>query len=348
MELPPEISDHLGRSSRTPGPEHPALSIVCTVFNEEDAIPTLIDRFAQTLLNLGLRAEVIIVDDGSTDATLARLKDAIRRLPTLRVVQLYRNYGQVRALGAGMTFARGDWIVMLDGDLQHDPADIHRLMVEANKGHDLVATYREQRQETRLRLLITWLGNRINRYLVDMPIADFGSAYRLFSARLLEMMTDRVGYVHYNTPALYRNARSYVEIPIIQSRRPFGHSKWSLISFILFNLDFFTHSTKVVQILLNIGLLGIMVGAVLYFFTFFGLAEPARAISAPVSIAFTSFVVMLLSVVWREVTETQRCARGQPPFIVAGIWHNRDNDAPVLEQKVRLRLASFAASDEQL
>lgn len=331
----------------TPASEvgRPLLSIVCPVFNEEQAVPTLIDLFAQALPNLDMRAELIMIDDGSSDATLARLKEAVGRVPDLRVVQLYRNYGQVKALGAGMTFARGDWIVMLDGDLQHDPADIFRLFAEVRNGHDLIATYRVRREEKRVRLLVTWIGNRVNRYLIGVPVADFGSAYRLFSARLLEMMTDQLGYVHYNTPALYMNARSYVELPIAQSSRRFGRSKWSLIAFIMYNLDFFIHSTKIIQILLNVGLFGMIIGVLLYSMTWFGLAEPARAISAPVSIGFTSFVVMLLTVVWREVMETQRYARGQPPFMIAGIWHDCGSGVPALEPEVRLRFGKRAVGE---
>jgi glycosyltransferase involved in cell wall biosynthesis len=323
------------------GVSKPDLSIVCTVFNEEEATPQLLDLFAQVLPELSLRAELIMVDDGSNDGTLARLKEGFNRLPNMRIVQLYRNYGQVKAMGAGMTFARGDWLVMLDGDLQHDPEDIPRLLAERCNGHDLVATYRRRREDTRLRLIVTWLGNRVNRYLMGVKIADFGSGYRLFSARLLEMMTDRLGYVHYNTPALYVNARSFVELPISQYRRPFGRSKWSLISFILFNLDFFVNSKRIIQILLNIGLLGMIIGSLLYIVTLFGLAEPARAISAPVSIGLTSFVVMVLTVVWREIMETQRYARGQPPFMIAGIWHDCGNGAPGFEREVRLRFGQL-------
>src|SRR5437870_3550158 len=180
----------------------PALSIVCTVYNEENAISELLDQLAAVLSTLDLSSEIIMVDDGSRDHTLVRLKGRIGHAAGLRIVELYRNYGQVAALGAGMSVARGDWIIMLDGDLQHDPQDIRRLVAEVAHGHDLVATYRDRREETNFRLAVTWLGNHVNRYLTGEQIRDFGSAYRLFSARLLAMMTDGFGYVHYNTPAL--------------------------------------------------------------------------------------------------------------------------------------------------
>ena len=322
-------------------PAKPALSVVCTVYNEEEVIPELLDKLVLVLATIDLTSEIVMVDDGSTDCTLARLKSVLGHAPGLRIVELYRNYGQVAALGAGMSVARGDWIVMLDGDLQHDPQDIRRLVAEIANGHDLVATYRDRREETRFRLVVTWVGNRVNRYLTGERIRDFGSAYRLFSARLLDMMTDGFGYVHYNTPALYINARSCVELPIIQFRRRYGASKWNLISLIQYNLDFLIHSKKLTQVLLNIGVLGILVGIILYVSSLTGFAEPARAITAPISIAFTSFLVMLLAVIWREVMQTQRYARGQPPFLIAGIWRDHGDGSPGLEAAPHFRAARF-------
>ncbi len=331
----------LGTSSR-PAPARPVLSVVCTVYNEEEVIPELLDKLALVLSTLDLSSEIIMVDDGSTDRTLARLKSMIGQARGLRIVELYRNYGQVAALGAGMSVARGDWIVMLDGDLQHDPQDIRRLVAEVAHGHDLVATYRDRREETNFRLAVTWLGNHVNRYLTGEQIRDFGSAYRLFSARLLDMMTDGFGYVHYNTPALYINARSCVELPITQFRRRYGASKWNIVSLIQYNLDFLIHSKKITQVLLNIGVLGMLIGVVLYISSLLGFAEPARAITAPISIAFTSFLVMMLAVIWREVMQTQRYARGQPPFLIARIWLDCGDGSPGPETGPHLRSDRFA------
>ena len=307
------------------------------MFNEEDAVPQLIERLSAVLAEIGMSAEMVLVDDGSRDQTLPRLKRAVGQVPGLRVVELYRNYGQVAALSAGMSVARGEWIAMLDGDMQHDPQDIKRLVAEIANGHDLVATFRQERHETLPRRAITWLGNRVNRYLTGVPIRDFGSAYRLFNARLLAMLTDRIGYVRYNTPALYMNARSYVELPITQYRRPHGASKWNLISFILYNLDFLIHSKKITQVLLTISILGVVVGGGLYLASNLGFAEPARAISAPISIVFTAFLVGLLGVIWRELMQTQRYAQGHVPFLIDGIWYDAGDGRAKLERRVQLR-----------
>lgn len=303
----------------------PEISIVCAVYNEKEVVPKLLDLFQQVLLTISHSYELIIVDDGSQDGTLELLQARLGKIPGLKIVQLYRNYGQVAASSAGMSIAKGDWIIMLDGDLQHDPADIARLVAEMSNGFDMVATYRKKREETALRLLITFIANRVNRFATGVKVRDFGSGYRLFSARILDMITDERGYVHYNTPALYLYARAIVEIPIVQSRRVHGSSKWTFNQFILFNLDFFLHSKKAIQILLSLGFLGMFIGASMYTLCLLGFGV-AKSISAPITICFTSFLSFLLAVIWREVLQSQRFALGLPEFLISAIWIE-DKDA---------------------
>jgi len=317
--------------------DDPVLSIVCAFFNEEQSVPLMLEQFAEVIPTLGVPCELVLVDDGSSDQTLFRLKEGMSKIPTLKVIQLYRNYGQVAATSAGMSIARGNWIVMMDGDLQHDPKDISRLLQETKNGHDLVATYRARREETALRLLITWIANKVNRIATGVPVRDFGSGYRLFSTRLLDMLTDQRGHVHYNTPALYLYARSLVEIPIVQSKRPYGSSKWSMTSFILFNLDFFLHAKKTTQILFTLGFIGGIIGCLLYISSFLGFGE-ARAISAPITICFTSALSILLAIIWREVLQTQRFALGLPAFLIHCVWKNSENGVPSPDSKPLFRM----------
>lgn len=330
------LSPEAEKESIRVGPDRPEVSIVCPVFNEKEIVPKLLDLFQQVLSTLDRSYELIMVDDGSQDGTLELLKTSLGIIPDLKIVQLYRNYGQVAAASAGMSIAKGDWIIMLDGDLQHDPSDIARLVAEISNGFDMVATYRSKREETALRLLITFVANRVNRFATGVKVKDFGSGYRLFSARILDMITDARGYVHYNTPALYLYARAIVEIPIVQSRREHGSSKWTFNQFILFNLDFFLHSKKAIQVLLSLGFLGIFIGASMYVLCLLGLGV-AKSISAPITICFTSFLSFLLAVIWREVLQTQRFALGLPDFLIAAIWaQDKDNKiTPILDATVR-------------
>jgi hypothetical protein len=126
---------------------------------------------------------------------------------------------------------------MMDGDLQHDPADIPRFLAERSTGADLIASYRAKREETLQRKAITAIINHLNRALLGIRVRDFGSAFRLIRMEIIQLLKDRTGYVHYNTPELFIKARRYIELPIAQARRKSGSSKWTLLMFVMFNLD---------------------------------------------------------------------------------------------------------------
>ena len=171
-----------------------------------------------------------------------------------------------------------------------------------------------------IRKLITFIGNKVNRFLIGAEIKDFGSAFRMISSNILIMLTDSNGYVHYNTPAIYLNAKKQVEIPITQHRREHGSSKWTFLAFILLNLDFIAVSPRVTQLLLALSGIGGLVGVILYVLFQIGVFEDVLAISAPVSIAFTSFTLAMLAVVWREIIELMKVTKGVPQFLISAIW----------------------------
>ncbi len=306
-------------------------SLVSALYNEEKSVGQLLAGLDEVFRNTGRSYELVIVDDGSTDGSLQTLKDQIGPIKNLRVVELYKNKGQVAALGAGMSVARGQWIIMMDGDLQHDAENITRFIELSDQGHDLVASYRQTREEKLMRKMITAVSNRLNRYIVGIQIKDFGSAFRMIHSDVVKAITDSQGCVRYNTPEIYKNARNLIEIPITQHRRPYGSSKWSLLDFILFNLDLITASSRLTQIILFISGLGLLTGVALYFMHIFGVFAEVSAISAPVSIAFTSFSLAILAVIWREVIEVMKIAKGVPPFLISAIWSDgvADCDQPV-------------------
>ena len=296
------------------------ISLVSALYNESLTVDELLHQLDGVFQKLEVSYELIIVDDGSSDGTLQKLKSQVGHIKNLRVVELYKNKGQVAALSAGMTVANGEWVIMLDGDLQHDPKDIPEFIELSRNGYDLVASYRERREEKAVRKLITFIGNKVNRFLIGAEIKDFGSAFRMISSNILTMLTDSKGYVHYNTPAIYLNAKKQVEIPITQYKREHGSSKWTLLAFILFNLDFIAASPRVTQLLLVLSGIGGLAGVALYLLFQIGVFSDVAAVSAPVSIAFTSFTLAVLAVVWREVIEMMKVAKGVPPFLIHAIW----------------------------
>lgn len=298
----------------------PALSVVCAVYDEGQVVERLTAQVAEAARTLGEPWEMVVVDDGSSDDTLERLKACAAAIPELRVVELARNAGQVAALGAALTVARGARIVTMDGDLQHDPAEIPRLVGLAREGHDLVATWRARRAEPLKRRIVTFVGNHVNRFLTGLDVRDFGSTFRVIDARIVDGLRDHHGLVHYNTPALYAAARRPVQVPITQHERAFGSTKWTLAMFVSYNLDFVTASPRFVHVVLGFALLGMLAGAALYALKLTGAVERIEAASAPAMIAVSSLQLALTAVVWREVIQAQRLAKGVRPFAIRNVW----------------------------
>ena len=127
--------------------EKPELSIFLPVFNEKPNLPPLHIKLDAALKLLGRTAEIIYVDDGSTDGSLDVLRDIAERDKRVKVVALRRNYGQTAAMSAGIDAATGDVLIPMDADLQNDPADIAHLLDTLDEGYDVVSGWRKNRQD---------------------------------------------------------------------------------------------------------------------------------------------------------------------------------------------------------
>ena len=319
------------------------LSLVVAVYNEEEIVGELLTRCDAVLSQTGLQYEIVVVDDGSADRTVEVLRQQVGSIRGLRVVELYRNVGQVGAICAGMSVARGQWIMMMDGDLQHQPEDIPRFIAKSAEGYDLIASYREKREETIRRKLITRLVNVVNRLLIGVKIADFGSAFRLVRSEIVSMMKDRQGYVHYNTPDLFINARRFAEIPVTQVRRKSGSSKWTMLAFVMFNFDFLVTAMRPVLIAVWGSVIGVVTGTTLYLLHLVGAIPFVQALTGPVSIVLISALIFMLSVIWRETVRGRKLALGTPLFLIRNIY-SAEASPPALERPSTAALPSDAAS----
>ena len=318
------------------------LSVVIAVFNESEVVSELLRRLEGALRPTGLAYEIIIVDDGSTDDTLATLRSHVPAVSGLRVVELYRNAGQVAAISAGMSVARGSWVLMMDGDLQHDPADIPRFLAERASGADLIASYRATREESMRRKAITAVINRLNRALLGIRVTDFGSAFRLIRIEIIQLLKDRSGYVHYNTPELFMKARRYVELPITQGRRKSGASKWTLLMFVMFNLDILVTAMRPVLLAVAVSAIGVGTGFVLYCLHLVGVITEVEALTGPAAIMLLSALMFMLAVVWRELIRSRQLALGTPSFLIRAIHAGpnaarAENDKPESARRTEAR-----------
>ncbi len=203
-------------------PSQPKISVVIPLFNEEENVPILQKELAAALA--GLSYEIVFVDDCSRDGTFAR----IERKPEIRVLQFEKNSGQSAAMHAGINAARGGVIVLLDGDLQNDPADIPRLLKEIDNGFDLVCGYRAKRKDTVVKRITSRVANFVRSRFTRDGVRDTGCTLKAMRAECRRTLLPFYG-MHRFIPALVKGGGyKLVEVPVNHRPRKFGISKYSL------------------------------------------------------------------------------------------------------------------------
>lgn len=204
-------------------------SIVVPMFNEEGSALTLYVLLTNVMHALGEPYEIVFVDDGSTDGSLAVLADIQRADSCVRIVALRRNFGQTAALKAGFDAADGDIIISMDGDLQHDPAEIPSFIEKLNEGFDIVSGWRYERKDTWLtRRLPSRLANWAMSKLSGVALHDFGTTFKAYRRETIKNI-QLYGELHRFIPALaaWSGAR-IAEIPIANLPREHGKSNYGL------------------------------------------------------------------------------------------------------------------------
>lgn len=205
----------------------PDLSIIVPLYNEEDNVRPLVEAITAALAPLPLAIELLLVDDGSKDATFARALELPRDgKPALRILKLRRNYGQTAAMAAGIEHARGRILVTLDGDLQNDPRDIPRFLAEIDKGFDLVVGWRKARKDHWSRVLPSKVANRLIGWITGVPIKDNGCSLKAYRADLIKAIP-LYAEMHRFIPAMASLAGARIaELEVRHHPRRFGRSKY--------------------------------------------------------------------------------------------------------------------------
>jgi dolichol-phosphate mannosyltransferase len=199
-----------------------SVSVIVPVFNEEESIPTLQSELREALR--GVDHEVIFVDDGSVDRSVER----IERSSNTRVVRFEKNTGQSAAIYAGLTAARGATVILIDGDLQNDPADIPKLLDEIAHGADLVCGYRAQRRDTLPKRLTSRVANTVRSRFTKDGVRDTGCTLKAMRRECVSALVPFKG-MHRFIPALIKGAGyRLVEVPVNHRSRRFGRSKYGL------------------------------------------------------------------------------------------------------------------------
>lgn len=202
--------------------ESPAVSVVVPVYNEEENVAILQEELERALADFDY--EIVFVDDGSKDATIARIKTGER----VRVLPFSKNAGQSAAMYAGLHAIRGRSAVLIDGDLQNDPADIPKLLRELDQGADLVCGYRAVRRDTTVKRLTSRIANFVRSRFTKDGVRDTGCTLKAMRRECVHALVPFKG-MHRFIPALVKGAGyKLVEVPVNHRPRQFGVSKYGL------------------------------------------------------------------------------------------------------------------------
>jgi glycosyltransferase involved in cell wall biosynthesis len=220
----------------------PELSLIIPVYNEEENLPILMEAICLSLQPLNREWEVIFVDDGSTDRGLDVLKRLVENDPEhVRVLVFRRNFGQTAAIAAGIDHSRGSIIVLLDADMQNDPADIPILLAKLDEGYDLVSGWRKDRKDNRLtRTIPSNMANGLISRVTGVHLHDYGCTLKAYRRDSLEGFR-LYGEMHRFIPVFAHSIGARItELPVRHHPRKFGKAKYGLERTIKVVLDLFT------------------------------------------------------------------------------------------------------------
>jgi undecaprenyl-phosphate 4-deoxy-4-formamido-L-arabinose transferase len=218
----------------------PYLSVVVPVFNEEESLPELLSRLSPALQALTKSYEVLLVNDGSRDGSLALLREAAARDPHLTVIDFNRNYGQHSAIFAGFEAARGEIIVTLDADLQNPPEEIGKLVAKMEEGFDVVGSVRIKRQDPFFRRLASRLVNRVTSMATGVDLSDYGCMLRAYRRGVVKTLCQSKEISTFIPVLADMFAGRVTEVPVAHAERLKGQSKYSLWKLVRLQFDLMT------------------------------------------------------------------------------------------------------------
>lgn len=304
------------------------VSIIVPVYNEEESVPILHEQIVEALAEIKRTWEVIYVDDGSQDGSLSALEVIAAADPQhARALSFRRNFGQTTAISAGIDYAKGDVIVMIDADLQNDPADIPMLLEKLDEGYDLVSGWRVSRKDTFItRTLPSRIANGLISKVTGVTLHDYGCSLKAYRREVLTGFR-LYGEMHRFIPAYASSVGArIIEVPVRHHPRKFGKAKYGLERTIKVVLDLFTvkylisYAQKPIYIFgsVGIGLIGLSLLDLAYL-VLRRLIVGEHLIRSPLLQMGTMLFVMgfnsiLLGLIAEQLTRTYHEAQSKPTY----------------------------------
>jgi len=311
----------------------PELSLIIPVYNEEESLPLLFAAIQQVMNSIGKSWEAIFVDDGSRDKSLAVLETLVGQdSEHVRVVVFRRNFGQTAAITAGVDYAQGSIVVLLDADLQNDPADIPLLLAKLDEGYDLVSGWRKDRKDNRLtRTLPSNMANGLISWVTGVHLHDYGCTLKAYRRGALEGFR-LYGEMHRFIPVFAHSVGARItEIPVSHHRRKFGVAKYGLDRTVKVILDLFTvkflldYSHKPMRLFGGAGISLIFVSILLLvylfvrkvFFLISVLGSPFFQIS--IMLLILGFQSILMGLIAELLARTYHESQSKPTYTVRAV-----------------------------
>ncbi|BAC24305.1 b2254 [Wigglesworthia glossinidia endosymbiont of Glossina brevipalpis] len=252
------------------------LSIIIPVYNEQDSLIELIKRTVNTCSKLKIKYEIIIIDDGSNDKSINILeKEALKQNSKIVAIFLKKNYGQHSAIMAGFKHSSGDLVITMDADLQNPPEEIPKLILNAEKGYDVIGTFRQNRKDNWFRKISSRLINIIIQIVIGKSMKDYGCMLRAYNRNIINSILE------YNKKNIFipilanTLSKNIIEIPVLHYEREFGCSKYNLIKLIKLIYDLFfcisfnlIKKNKMFNIFIILIFLAVLM-SIVFFFIFF-------------------------------------------------------------------------------
>jgi undecaprenyl-phosphate 4-deoxy-4-formamido-L-arabinose transferase len=305
----------------------PLVSVVIPVYNEQESLPLLFGRLMPVMENLGRSYEVIFINDGSRDHSLALLLDCKDRFPgRVVVIDFNGNFGQHMAIMAGFAEARGEMILTMDADLQNPPEEIPRIVAAMEEGHDVVGTVRSGRQDPFFRKFASRIVNRVSNRITGLKLNDYGCMMRGYSRRIITFINQCKETTTFIPALAQKFAMNPVEIPIAHSEREQGESKYGLYRLIRLNFDLMTGFSLIP--LQAVTMLGMIVSVLSFFFSVFLLLR--RLVVGPevegvftlmaLNFLFMGITLFSVGLVGEYIGRIYQEVRERPRFVIREVW----------------------------
>ncbi len=204
------------------------ISIIIPIFNEAESVPELYYELNDVMIGLGRPYEIIFINDGSDDGSRFLLDELADEDPLVKIVHLKQNMGQTAAMMAGFDHAQGDIIIPMDGDLQHDPRDIPRLLAKLDQGYDVCSGWRKRRKDPFVRRAVSWGANKLVSFISRVPLHDYGCTLKAYKRDVIKGVK-LYGEMHRFIPIYARwEGAAITELEVRHRPRKYGSSHYGL------------------------------------------------------------------------------------------------------------------------